>query len=354
LVDLTPLSFTLQFNCPSGELKENYYNKVSIILLGGKYKLSFLVNCDPDSRHKQFEYGYFILAGLNAFILIGVARHSEVWSIKISGKRLRLTIGWIHVLVALSILLAITLVLYFLAFRDFERAFVGLHYFGIITSISFIFICFNEVFYLAKTFRYSIYKQLRICECCSLAMTIIVVIVAFFVDNWIYYNFMAVCICVASIKIFHFDSLKQAYISKAIVIAIFSGIAIVVHFIEPDRSYNDFATELSSPLFLVVPDLAKNLFKKCSWLFTVDIIFPGVMLSYLRLYDINRGSLRVGVYTLCGNVTVVLATIVWVALEYGYPFSVPFSLVVYLSIMFVIFVVSWTRNEWKDLWSGMF
>ena len=69
----------------------------------------------------------------------------------------------------------------------------------------------------------------------------------------------------------------------------------------------------------------------------IDIICPGVMLSYLRLYDLNRGSMYFGVYTLCGNITVVIATIVWVAIEYGYPFSVPFSLVTYISLMFVTF-----------------
>ena len=165
---------------------------------------------------------------------------------------------------------------------------------------------------------------------------------------------MSICICVASIKIFHFSSLKEAYSTQLIVIAIFTTLTAVIHFLEPDRSYNDYATELSSPLFLVVPDLVNNLFKKCSWMFILDIIVPGVMLSYLRLYDLNRGSKFVGVYTLVGNITVVIGTILWVALEYAYPFSVPFSLVTYLCLMVIIFVLSWTRNEFKDLWSGMF
>lgn len=117
-----------------------------------------------------------------------------------------------------------------------------------------------------------------------------------------------------------------------------------MHYLQPERSYNDYATELSSCLFLVVPDLVNNLYKKCSWLFIIDIIFPGVMLSYLRLYDLNRGSVYFGVYTLCGNITVVLATILWVVLEYAYPFSIPFSMVTYLSLMAVVFLVSWSRN----------
>ena len=153
---------------------------------------------------------------------------------------------------------------------------------------------------------------------------------------------------------FHFASLKEAYLCKAIIIVVFTTVTAVLHFVTPDRSYNDYATELSSPLFLVVPDLVNNLFKKCSWLFILDIIIPGVMLSYLRQYDVNRGSTLLGVYTIYGNLTIILATIVWVAVEYGYEFSVPFSLVTYLFLMLVTFIVSWTRNEWKDLWSGMF
>lgn len=61
-------------------------------------------------------------------------------------------------------------------------------------------------------------------------------------------------------------------------------LAIILHFILP-LSYNDYAGELSSPFFLQVPDLVNNLFKKCSWLPIIDVIIPGVTLSYLRVYD---------------------------------------------------------------------
>ena len=104
---------------------------------------------------------------------------------------------------------------------------------------------------------------------------------------------------------------------------VFSSITTAIHFLQPERSYNNYATELSSPLFLVVPDLVNNLFKKCSWLLLISYV-----LELCSLF---------GVYTLCGNITVVIATIVWVAIEYGYPFSVPFSLVTYISLMFVTF-----------------
>jgi hypothetical protein len=66
-------------------------------------------------------------------------------------------------------------------------------------------------------------------------------------------------------------------------------LAIILHFLLP-LSYNDYAGELSSPLFFEVPDLVNNLYKKCSWLPIIDVIIPGVMLSYLRVYDENKSS----------------------------------------------------------------
>jgi hypothetical protein len=78
--------------------------------------------------------------------------------------------------------------------------------------------------------------------------------------------------------------MKQASYSLAISVTSVTLIAIVLHWILP-RSYNDYASELSSPLFIEVPDLVDNLFKKCSWLPVVDIIVPGVLLAFLRTYD---------------------------------------------------------------------
>jgi len=69
-----------------------------------------------------------------------------------------------------------------------------------------------------------------------------------------------------------------------IMVATVTSIAIALHSLLP-LSYNDYATELSSPLFFQVPDLINNLFKKCSWLPIIDVILPGITLSYLRLYD---------------------------------------------------------------------
>ena len=121
LANFTGNSFTLFFNCPVVESYDvdNYFNKIDVLLNNQNYRFSFLLNCDPKTRHKLFEYGYLILAALDACILVGVALHSEIWSIKFNGRRLGLTIRWPIVLIALLIMVAVSLILYFSAFRDF-------------------------------------------------------------------------------------------------------------------------------------------------------------------------------------------------------------------------------------------
>ena len=78
------------------------------------------------------------------------------------------------------------------------------------------------------------------------------------------------------------------------------------------------------------------------------------MLSYLRLYDQNKSSRFGGVYTISGNVTFVLSTLLWMTLELIYPFTVPFSLIVNSFLILVIFIIAYRRNEWKTIYNGTF
>jgi len=262
------------------------------------------------------------------------------------------------VLIVLLIVAAISALVYFTAIRDLENLAGAMRYCGVVISSFFIFVCFNELFYEFRLFRLILFWKIRRCEAMSILIAIASVTAAFFVDNWIYSNFMAICICIASIKIFQFASLKVAYISNLILAIAVVLVYAAVHYFSSRKSIDDYARELSSPLFLMFPDIGNNnLFRKCSWLFIVDIIVPGVMISYLRLYDVNRGSFYLGVYTLVGNVTIIVATVLWMTISYfmsELSFSIPFSLINYFALMLVIFIVSWSRNEWKDLWSGMF
>jgi len=105
----------------------------------------------------------------------------------------------------------------------------------------------------------------------------------------------------------------------------------------------------------MVPDLSENIYKECSWLSITDIIIPGATLSYLRLYDENMGSRYGGIYTIWGNIAFIVSIALWVIIERVWPFGgVPFCLVTYLSIMLVVFIISWRRNDWYTLCYGTF
>jgi hypothetical protein len=130
-------------------------------------------------------------------------------------------------------------------------------------------------------------------------------------------------------------------------------VGVTLHYILP-LSYNDYAGELSSPIFFEVPDMVNNLFKKCSWLPILDVIIPGVTLSFLRVHDENKSSKWGGIYTLSGNITFIASTILWICIELVDPYSFPFSLITFPLLMLVIFIISWRRNEWTTLLYGQF
>ena len=87
--------------------------------------------------------GYLIIAGLDAAILIGVAMHSRVWSLKWGGLRLRLNLRWYYALTACFVAVICIAALYFFAFKDFDSAFKTVRYVGIGLSAPFLFLCFN-------------------------------------------------------------------------------------------------------------------------------------------------------------------------------------------------------------------
>jgi hypothetical protein len=91
-----------------------------------------------------------------------------------------------------------------------------------------------------KILRKPIKRFFRRCDLISLSLTIVLSILAFLYENWIFYDFLAGCICVAGIKIFHFKSLKQAYISMTIMFVSISILGTILHYLFP-RSYNDYA-----------------------------------------------------------------------------------------------------------------
>ena len=76
----------------------------------------------------------------------------------------------------------------------------------------------------------------------------------------------------------------------------------------------------------------------------LDVIIPGVFLSFLRTYDENYSTTWGGVYTIVGNLCFVISTTIWVGVEAFYPFSVPFSLITYPLLGLGVSITAFKRN----------
>jgi hypothetical protein len=134
--------FLVVFNCEEPYTARNYWNEVKVALPNG-ISFSFLLNCDPENRHKQFEVGYLLLSIINAAIIVGVAMHSYAWSIKINLKPLRVPLKWVPFLIFSVAGDAFVIMLLRFSPRDSSTAFDIIRYLGVIVSIPCVFICLN-------------------------------------------------------------------------------------------------------------------------------------------------------------------------------------------------------------------
>jgi hypothetical protein len=106
--------------------------------------------------------------------------HSHVWSIRINHRPLRYVLFWKPFIVFSAVGIGLILFLYFFTYRDFWKAFAFIKYFGISFSFPFVFLCFNECFYLLKRLRKQLFRIVRQCDAISGLLAIGMVVIACF------------------------------------------------------------------------------------------------------------------------------------------------------------------------------
>ncbi len=63
-------------------------------------------------------------------------------------------------------------------------------------------------------------------------------------------------------------------------------VALIIHYVVK-QSYNSILlNDFNNPMFLQLPTITKNLNQQCAWIPVTEVIFPGMVLSYLRRYPI--------------------------------------------------------------------
>ena len=100
-----------------------------------------LINCDHGGRNKKFEYGYMVIAFINAAITIGVAMHSRIWSIRYNQRPLSIELKWPRFLIGMLAIVAMGSAIFLYAKDQFINANKILKYSGLAVAYFYAFIC---------------------------------------------------------------------------------------------------------------------------------------------------------------------------------------------------------------------
>jgi len=142
--------------------------------------------------------------------------------------------------------------------------------------------------------------------------------------NMILNDMVCCCMIVGFIKILKFTSLKITGLCFLITMAVEMTFVITIHFLV-GSSYNDiFLNDYNFPLELQIPTINPVFNQKCAWLPASAIIYPGMMLSYLRRFDVTRNS---NVYLITSTSLFFLGTIAWMFISIFNPFIFPLGLI---------------------------
>lgn len=168
---------------------------------------------------------------------------------------------------------------------------------------------------------------------------------------WIFNDILAICSVIAAIKIFKIRSLKVALTLLFSSLLLEVAIGLFVHYVL-GQSYNNLIIQaFESSLVIVFPSITPEFYRRCSWLPLTNLIFPGVMISYLRRFDKSRGTL---LYLVIGYGSFYFGAIAWMLIDMNIRHATPMGLVIYPAMCIIVYIFAIRRNEMKTLWSGFF
>lgn len=169
--------------------------------------------------------------------------------------------------------------------------------------------------------------------------------------NWILTDLISLSIIVASVKVFKFISLKMALFSFFITICVEVGTLIVIQKTK-GTSYDDYLlNSINDPFQLQIPTLVPIIEQKCSWLAVSAIIYPGLLLSYLRRFDQSKNT---RIYMITAGSTLFIGSLFWWLLNIFVPFSMPFGIISQPAMIITFCLFAFKRKELRTLWEGKF
>ena len=309
-------------------------------------QIEYLVNCDPSTFYKPFEWGLLLLIIFTTLILTLGSLFSKAWSY--GGIGYEITNRAILIF-NLAILLFIVL-----GFLFHEAVSLVAQIVGTIIGAGGVGLCISEAIWLThnKNYQKKVYKKIRVIDVISYGIGGLFIPLYWILNGqWIVNDIMAICATVALMKLLKVKSLSIAVnlLGSLLVLEILVGV--VVHYVLK-ISYNNYIINLfQNPVMLVMPSITKELYRQCAWLPITAALFPGLVLSYLRRFDKSRGTY---LYFLIGLGSFYFGSICWMLVDLETVHSLPFAIISEPITIVIVAIQSFRRNEFKTLWRGSF
>ena len=142
--------------------------------------------------------------------------------------------------------------------------------------------------------------------------------------QWLINDILGVCTIVALMKLVKITSLMIGVYLVGGILGVEIVVGLFVHYII-GLSYNNYVINLfQNPLMLTVPSITPQLYRQCVWLPITSVLLPGLILSFLRRFDLTRGTL---VYLLIGLISFYFGSLAWIIIDVETVHALPFAIV---------------------------
>lgn len=305
-----------------------------------------MVNCNPSIVYKPFEWGLLLIILLSLLIMTIASIYNRASSF--NGFYVKVTYPLI---LFLNLIIVGCSVLMYLNLSFFS---ISLNISGSILGAIGVYVTTNELIWVLNTKINNIFvwRKIRVLDIVSILTSIIVLIVYWSTgSSWIASDIMALCIIFGSIKLFRIDSLKMGTIFLFSVVLLETIGGLIIHYVLKVSYNNLIINDFNNPLLLQLPSITPELFRKCAWLPVLTVIQPGLVISYLRRFDVSRST---WLYLFIGYASQYAGSIAWMLIDISTVHTLPLGLISDPLMLLIVIVFAYKRNENRTLWLGHF
>ncbi|CAK84741.1 unnamed protein product (macronuclear) [Paramecium tetraurelia] len=201
-----------------------------------------------------------------------------------------------------------------------------------------------------------VFKSIRRCDCISAFLSFFFVVLYLILNQaWYISNIITFCISGSLFRLFKVINLRGvAYLYVGIIL--FDCIYYFVFLTKLFHvNYEIIVLQYSNyPVLFQIPQFRYNLNKVCVWLSLMDLVVPGISISYLYRFDRNRNS---RVYFIIGLLGLFLGIMCWLVgtlTTQNSQIQLPQSIFVYPLI--ILFTCLWAirQGDLRTIWYGEF